>query len=241
MSRFADSVRATNLEIVDRHQGIAPPVRPVHRPLPDVPEELNALAHRLFLGRDDERPIRSVLVSGATEEEDASHVCGGTAIALARQTTSTVCIVDADLRGSSLSHWLDVSATRGLGDALVDDLKVTSCVTQLRPNLWLLPPGERAHEALEGLSAIEARARLQELRATFDYVLVHSRDLGPQTDAFALGPAADGVLLVVDATGTRRESARRMVDELRAARLTVLGAVLTNRGFPIPAPIYRRL
>lgn len=241
MNRFADTARKPNLEIVESRPGPVPHSTAIHRQLPTVPSELDALAHRLFLSSDDERPVRSVVFAGATAEEDGSRVCGGTAIALAQQTTSTVCLVDASLNASPLPSWLGVTNHVGLGDALVADLKVTSCVIQLRPNLWFLPPGPRADEARAQLAALEIRARLQELRATFDYVLIHATDIGPQGDLFALAPAADGVVLVVDAAATRRESARRMVDELRAVRIAVLGAVLTNRGFPIPAPLYRRL
>jgi len=40
---------------------------------------------------------------------------------------------------------------------------------------------------------------------------------------------------------TRREAARRAAQIVRDAGASVLGAVLTDRRFPIPERIYRRL
>jgi Mrp family chromosome partitioning ATPase len=57
----------------------------------------------------------------------------------------------------------------------------------------------------------------------------------------ALAPVVDGVVLVIDSVTSRRETARRVADELKTARIHVLGAVLTNRTFPIPPSLYRRL
>jgi Mrp family chromosome partitioning ATPase len=213
----------------------------IARHLPPVPHELTALVQRLFQGNDTGRVMRSVLFTGVGEEDEAGKVCAGTAVVLAQQTTATVCVVEANLLTPSFASWFHVDCTTGLSTALAGDVKVTDCVIQLRNNLWLLPAGPRAKESSATLAAHEVRACLQELRSTFDHVLVHAADIGPQGDVFALAPAADGVVVVIDATQTRAASARRLVDELKAARVTVLGAVLTNRGFPIPSALYRRL
>ena len=60
-------------------------------------------------------------------------------------------------------------------------------------------------------------------------------------DAIALGRLSDGVVLVLEAESTRREAARIAVENLRASRIPVLGAVLNKRTFPIPERIYKML
>jgi Mrp family chromosome partitioning ATPase len=60
-------------------------------------------------------------------------------------------------------------------------------------------------------------------------------------EAMLVGTLVDGAVMVVQANVTRREAAKRVADDLRAASARLLGAVLSNRTFPIPAPIYRRL
>jgi Mrp family chromosome partitioning ATPase len=52
---------------------------------------------------------------------------------------------------------------------------------------------------------------------------------------------ADGLILVLSARHTRRAAARRIKQLLDEARVQLLGTVLTDREFPIPERIYRRL
>jgi Mrp family chromosome partitioning ATPase len=85
------------------------------------------------------------------------------------------------------------------------------------------------------------KLRLQELRKEFDYILIDSPALNLYGDAITLGRNADGVVVVLQAESTRRESALKGLESLRDANVEVLGAVLNRRTFPIPDFVYRRL
>ena len=91
------------------------------------------------------------------------------------------------------------------------------------------------------LSSDRLRVRLQELRKEFDYVLIDSPALNLYADAVALGGIAEGLVIVLQAESTRRESALKGLQTLRQAHIKVLGAVLNRRTFPIPHFVYRRL
>jgi Mrp family chromosome partitioning ATPase len=43
----------------------------------------------------------------------------------------------------------------------------------------------------------------------------------------------------LEANSTRREAADKVAESLRAAQVTILGAVLNKRTFPIPESLYR--
>jgi Mrp family chromosome partitioning ATPase len=60
-------------------------------------------------------------------------------------------------------------------------------------------------------------------------------------EAISVGSAADGVVLVLKANSTRKERARGAVQDLKNAKVRVLGAVLNQRTFPIPDSIYNKL
>jgi Mrp family chromosome partitioning ATPase len=110
---------------------------------------------------------------------------------------------------------------------------------EIRPNLWLMPtgkPGRRPSFASETV-----RLRMAQFIAGFDYVLIDMEALSGPGDAAGLAPLVDGVILVLAADATRRESARRATQQLQGNGASVLGAVLTNRRMPIPDAIYRRL
>jgi Mrp family chromosome partitioning ATPase len=65
--------------------------------------------------------------------------------------------------------------------------------------------------------------------------------LNTYSDGVALGQLADGVVLVLEANSTRREAAAKVTENLRAAQIKILGAVLNKRTFPIPGFLYHRL
>jgi Mrp family chromosome partitioning ATPase len=85
------------------------------------------------------------------------------------------------------------------------------------------------------------RSRLAELRAEYSYVLVDGPQVSQHSAAMLLGQMADGVILVLESKVTRRETARTAKENLTAANVRILGAVLNNHTFPIPEALYKRL
>ena len=83
--------------------------------------------------------------------------------------------------------------------------------------------------------------RIAELKSAFDFVIIDAAPIGESSDAFALCQFADGVVLVLEAGKTRKETARVAESNLRAAGIPILGGVLNKRTFPIPEFIYQRL
>jgi Mrp family chromosome partitioning ATPase len=84
-------------------------------------------------------------------------------------------------------------------------------------------------------------ARCRELREEFDIVLVDAPPLAHYADAIALGRLSDGVVLVIEAESTRRDSALAAVETLRSSEVKILGAVLNKRVYPIPEKLYSKL
>jgi Mrp family chromosome partitioning ATPase len=91
------------------------------------------------------------------------------------------------------------------------------------------------------LNSDRMKERLNEIRKEFDYVVMNAPPLTAFADGMVLGRLLDGVVLVLDASTTRREAAVRVTESLRTTNIPILGAVLNNRTFPIPAAVYKRL
>jgi protein-tyrosine kinase len=85
------------------------------------------------------------------------------------------------------------------------------------------------------------RLRIQELRSEFDFILVDTPSLAASNVAVGLGSLSDGVVLVLKANASRRESATQAVEDFHSGNAKVLGAVLNQRKFPIPNKIYKKL
>ena len=91
------------------------------------------------------------------------------------------------------------------------------------------------------LGSDRMRARLAELRSAYDYVLIDAAPMSACNDAIVLGGLSDGVVLMLKANSSRRETARKALQDLQTANVPTLGAVLNQRTFPIPEALYKRL
>jgi protein-tyrosine kinase len=204
-------------------------------------DELALLVQRIFQPAAAERRVRSVLFTALGSEGSSATLCAAAADAMAGQTSASVCLVDSNLRSPSLHASFGLTNGRGLSDALLDGRELGGLLTRVASNVWLLPSGSHGSDAVPYLTADRIRPLLLELLSSFDYLFVDTSPAGLHGDATLLGPLVDGAVLVVTADATRREAARRTVENLRAMKVPILGAVLTNRSLPIPESIYRML
>ncbi len=204
-------------------------------------EELTKLVHRLFLASGAEGP-RRVVVTGPESGTGASWICAHAAEILAAQTERTVCLVDCNLKAPSLHEQFGVPNHFGLTDALVGSAPIRQYARPLsRRNLWMVSCGSSDEVGQTLLTSDRMRMRIAELSNEFDYLLLDVAPLNGSNHATVLGSAVDGVVLVLKANSSRRDSTRDAIQGLQASGVRVLGAVLNQRVFPIPENIYQRL
>jgi hypothetical protein len=108
-------------------------------------------------------------------------------------------------------------------------------------NLWLAPLRLLFGSNGNGKSNTWLERRLSDFRLEFDYTVLHAPPAGRCGEGALLAHLSDGVALVLEANSTRRAAALKAKETLQAANARVLGTVLSERTFPIPEGIYRRL
>jgi capsular exopolysaccharide synthesis family protein len=206
-----------------------------------IEEESFRLVQSTFLGPNANSP-RVITFAGIDSGNGCSLVCVQAAEALANNVPGSVCLVDANLRTPSLPDFFGVSNHHGLTDSLRTTGAIREFAKKLRPdNLWLLSCGSLARDSSTLLNSGLMKTRIEELRKEFDYVLIDSPALNAYSDGVVLGQMSDGLVLVLEANVTRRESALKIAEGLRAAQIKIVGAVLNKRTFPIPNFWYHRL
>jgi Mrp family chromosome partitioning ATPase len=205
-----------------------------------VQQEELALVQRVFLSRGEKAP-RVVVFCSAQGGDPSSGVCACTGAILAMHGTGSVCLVDANPYSASLGGRFGANGEPGLADALLNGSSVCTLTRKISDNLWLLSSGSGSCEGKVIPTAQQLKNCLSDLRARFDYVLVDAPPANTHADALLFGQLADGVILVLKSNATRREEALRAKANLMAANARLMGVVLTDRTFPIPRSIYRRL
>jgi hypothetical protein len=191
-------------------------------------EQIRGLVQRVFFGGG--RPVKQVVFSAAGPGPDVANICDQVGQALALETDADIAIVEREQRAGGMEQ----ADPRYVG-------AIKSWSSQTAINLWRVPEfglrecGEEAGTGRYWLSC------LAELRNEFEYAVIHGPAAGISSEAALLGQLADGIILVLGAHRTRRATARKIKETLEGAQSRILGTVLSERTFPVPERIYRRL
>jgi Mrp family chromosome partitioning ATPase len=201
-------------------------------------DEALRLVQQIFLLQTKEPP-RVVVFAGIDHGNGCTRICASVAETLAKNAKGKVCLVEANFRSPALPDLFGVPNHHGLTEALLrkDPIGIfTKLVSQ--DNLWLLSSGTLAADSPNLLDSDHLRARLDELREEFDFVIIDAPPLTRYSDAVVLGQLSDGLVLILEADATRREAASAVAETLRSAKVPILAAVLNKRTFPIPERLY---
>jgi len=132
------------------------------------------------------------------------------------------------------SNDLDVVSDRKDSSLRDPSLKFSS-------QLWFVPKPVLLEGEENEWSAERLRNRLADLRESFDYTVVSGPPAAMCSEAALLASLCDGMVLILRANSTRRVAAQKVKERLQSANVRLLGIVLSDRTFPIPEAIYRRV
>jgi receptor protein-tyrosine kinase len=204
-------------------------------------EESHKLVQQVFMTQSQDPP-RVVVFAGIDHGNGCSHICAHAAEALCDNLRGLICLVEANFRSPSLSRLYEKANHRGLTNALAGEGSMRSFAKPLaHDKFFLLSCGSPVADPHSLLNSSRLKGRFQDLRKEFDYVVIDAPPLTRYSDAFALAKIADGIVLVLEENATRRESAIRITEHLRASGIRILAAVLNKRTYPIPESLYRQL
>lgn len=174
---------------------------------------------------------RSIGIASWAHGEGRSTVATNLAYLLS-VPNDTVELIDADIHNPTLTAVLAPQARAGLNEVLLDDASAPESVSiSLSAALGFIPAVSMKSEAKPNpnlnLGSERMTALLARLCATRDVVL----DLPPLSagsDARALSPHLDGIVLVVEAGRTTIEEANEAIRLLQSSQGRVVGVVLNK-------------
>jgi len=200
--------------------------------------EVSRLVDNLF--RLQPSAPRVVAFTAPESNVGCSWLCARVAETLAVRVQETICVVDCNVHSPNIHRQFHIHNHRGLADALNQSEPMRKYVQALsRSNLFVVSGGSAASNAQSKLVSDGMRERLTELKELFDYLVLDIASLDISRDAMILGRWTDGVVLVLKANFSQRETAHKSLQDFRAADVAVLGAVLNQRTFPVPARLYK--
>ena len=177
-------------------------------------------------------PVQQVVFTSVEPETDIRSLCRWVGEVLAQEKLAEIAVID---ESDTCSEW--GSALQALdGHPQYRVAPVRQFAQRIQKNVWSVP-------ARSASPATFCRSSLctymEELRKEFEYSIVAAPASTVSSKALEMARFADGIILVLSAQHTRRVTALKIKNALGHVRL--LGSVLSDREFPIPTSIYRRL
>jgi len=235
-------VRVERQQVVPPPKTISKPVSP-KRPESDYPlvslfepgslgaEQFRRLrTHVLKLNLAD--PPKTIMVTSATEGEGKTFVAANLAAGIAHDLHFHALLVDCDLRNPSLSRWFGVQNGHGLSDYLVGKGNLSDLLVKTRmEKLRILTGGSAQEKPAELIGSKKMEALVHELKSRYPdrYIILDSSPLLATTEPEVLARLVDGILIVVRAGVTPRETVKQAVASLDPKK--ILGFVLNDVEF----------
>ncbi len=228
----------------------------LHEPFHRLQMNLDMLSH--------ERPMRTILIASAAPNEGKSIITRNLALAF-REAGRNVAVLDADFRKATLGKLMDVHEGPGLTDVLAGRASFGQAVQEVSVpgqngngsapavvgapshqvggqgattlgDLAMVPAGAHDRNLAATLGSGAMRQTLQSASDVYDRVLIDSSPVLATADVLPLLSEVDGVLLVTRLGESTRDSAKRMLAELRrVSNANVIGVVVNG----IPPRIYK--
>ncbi|RPI82279.1 MAG: polysaccharide biosynthesis tyrosine autokinase [Chloroflexi bacterium] len=215
------------LGLIASHKVNGKPITTEH-PRSPISEAFRAMRTNIAYASVD-HPIKTIMITSPSPEDGKSTISANLAIVMA-QGGSLVALIDADLRRPRVHHHLGIDNLSGLTDLMVQPEIVLN--GEIQPttiqNLVAITSGKLPPNPAEMVASSKMVKILNEVSGMADVTIVDTPPLLAVTDAAALAPRVDGVLLVIKPGLTKLAAATQAVEQLRRVGANILGVVLND-------------
>lgn len=176
---------------------------------------------------DDE--YKTIVVTSSEPGEGKSTTSGNLALVLA-QGESNVLLIDCDMRKPTLHKKFAISNTSGLSDLLQckSKMNLEKISYKYNNNLTIITSGKIPPNPSEMLASKAMSNFLEEMKSKFDYIILDTPPIHAVTDSQILARKVDGVLLVVRANKTKKDSVNNSINSIKNIKANFIGVVLNG-------------
>lgn len=192
---------------------------------------------------ESKHPIKAITVTSSIHGEGKTITTINLAISMAQDLNhKNILLVDADLRRARMSKYLGFSSETGLSNILSNGANIDEALINIGiDNLTVLPAGKIPRNPSELLGSAKMKNLISLLKTKYAYVIIDTPPIIHVTDAGVVGAQTDGLIMVIQANRTQKGVVEHSKGLLKQAQAKILGYILTNIQYHIPAYIYRYL
>ncbi len=171
---------------------------------------------------------RTILVTSAAPQEGKTLVAVNLAVAISKEIHSNAILVDGDLRRPGI-HLEKTHSTRGLSNYLSDGVPLSEILLNSEiEKLRIILAGASTRKSSELIRSRKMGELLQTLREYGDntYIVIDSPPIMATPDPTLLSKMVDGIVLVIRAGYTSRESVQSAIKSID--REKIIGVVFNQ-------------
>jgi exopolysaccharide/PEP-CTERM locus tyrosine autokinase len=179
---------------------------------------------------------KTIMVTSATSGEGKTFVAANLAISISHELHTHALLVDCDLRNPSLAQWFGLPNEEGLsdylaGDGIHDGIHSELFIKTKVEKLSLLSGGTIQDNPTELIGSKKMEALIHELRSRSAdrYIIFDSTPLLATAEPEVLAKFVDGIIVVVRAGVTPRETVKQAIANLDKGK--IIGLVLNYLEF----------
>ena len=195
----------------------------------DVTEAFRNLKASLSVSVPRRKGGTVIMATSAYPEDGKTTVTVNLALMFAL-SSARVLLIDADIRKGRVAKYFKCKSTPGLSDCLSGQNTLEEVVHQssVNENLSFITCGTHSPKPYELLESLEMKDLLNELRKSYDYIIIDTPPILLISDALALAPLTDGTVLVCRHNVSYLSDISRALNLLDFSRANVLGIVVND-------------
>jgi len=196
-------------------------------------ENFKTLKAQILFPKNGKSP-QTIMVTSAFPAEGKTFVSANLAVSLALGINEHVLLVDCDLRNPSLHKMVGYSNTEGLHEYLLGRGKLPDLLVRTKiEKLSLLTAGSSASNPTELVSSNRMKKFLEEVKGRYQdrFIIIDATPCNVTAEASVLAKYVEGIIFVVMAKKTSRETIQRNVETL--GKRKIIGIVFNgyNKAF----------
>lgn len=174
-----------------------------------------------------DKSARQIVITSPLMGDGKSTTAINMAIAFSQAGCKTL-IIDGDLRKPTVHKKLRIQNTNGLSSLLAGMSSIEDSVSHINSNLDVVPSGPLPPNPSELLSSNAMANLLKALGQTYEYIFIDTPPVNIVSDALALAPKTDGMVIVVRDNHTTYDDLKKSLSMLEFADIHLLGIIVNG-------------